>query len=243
MPHGRVDGVQDVLDVEEAREVEGEEVEELGFGGGQRGGGGEAQQIGEVVRRVEGDEGDVRVEDEAGGDEQLAELSHIDAIAGVQLKVETRLQQQVDTILRIHIHIQRELEMKLPHITHHTITTTTSNTSHTTTSHLARYQIPILVHQRQPQLYQLEHIDIQLQSTIQILTLTLKITHRTTYHTRKLTIHTYIRIGITQLGQPGQLVAQVVLPDVDDAGWWGWWVGGEGGVVGWWVERWRMFWG
>ena len=105
--------VHEILDVVDDGEIELQQREKVVLLAGQRRAGENLEQVAEVEAGVEADPLDFLVEHDAGSHQPLAEISRVDAVLLVRAEVNARLGQQVDTVLRIRISAQAELEVKL----------------------------------------------------------------------------------------------------------------------------------
>ena len=89
------------LDVEDAREVDVEQLEELLLRRRQRGARQDFEEIPKIITRVERDPFHFINQNEAGHHDQLPEALHVDALGRVAVKINPRLLQELDGVLGV----------------------------------------------------------------------------------------------------------------------------------------------
>jgi hypothetical protein len=192
-----------VLDIIQSGEVGPQQVEKLVLARRQILAREQLQQVPEVVPAVKGNPMHVLVQHNPRRHEQLPEPLRVNPPLLVALEIDPALLQQLNRVVRVHV----LPEVKLPEI----------ELPHTRLPRPAPRQRAILIRERQPQLYQLQHVHICPKRLVVILRAVLERPDRPHHHARKLCVHSHIRILVHNVAYQLELILQVIGPYLPDA--------------------------
>ncbi len=190
---------QQVLDVDDVGEVEVEERREVGELLGQRLARRHAQQVCEVVARVEGDPLDLGLQHEARRDEQLREVLRVDAVVREQVEVDAAVAQQLDAIRRVDVRREVEAEVELPRAD-------------------GVGDLAALVEQRDAELDHLEQVHVVVQARVVVVLRRLEVADGLRDNAGELGVHRDVGVLDDELAQQAELLLQIVAPDVSNIG-------------------------
>jgi len=184
-----------ILDVVNVREKHFQQVEKLRLVGRQRLVHENLEQVSEIVAGVKGEPVDVVGEDDAGRVHVLCERHHVDAVLLVNLELYTGPYQQIDGVLRIHILADVETEIKLPR-------------------GAARRLLAVLIVKREPDLNDLEQIDVAAEQLILVVGRALELPDGPRDDPRELGIHGDVGVLLDDVAHFTEFLIEVIIPHV-----------------------------